>query len=155
MSYQNTIMLKQLRSTLLLIVVAFIIFTGCKKVCDDDLPIIIVQISTAFDDKVGYTETGTFTTSGGIQTSGTFVMGVTFAADSFYCTNKLTAPDGSFTTNMKCSATTMTGSWEVLSGDGRYKGLKGGGTLEMRFPPDVPPGSIGVETLTGTVSFHH
>ena len=144
-------MRKQLKSTLLFIVASSLVFTGCKKHCDDGVPVKIVQISTAFDDKTGYTETGTFTATGGIQTSGTFVMGVTFAADSFYCINKLIAPDGTFTTDMKCSATTMTGSWKVLSGDGRYKGLTGGGTLEMMFPPDVPPGSIGVETLTGIV----
>jgi hypothetical protein len=147
-------MRKLVKSTLLLIALSFIIFTGCKKHCDDDFPMTIVQISTAFDDKSGYTETGTFTTSGRIQTSGTFVMDITFAADSFYCTNKLVAPDGTFTTNMKCSSTTMTGTWEILSGDGRYKGLNGGGTLTMQFPPDVPPGSIGVETLTGMVSYH-
>src|SRR5687767_9645282 len=99
--YQITSMRKQVKSTLLIIAVSFIIFAGCKKHCDDDFPITIVQISTAFDDKSGYTETGTFTTSGRIQTSGTFVMSVTFAADSFYCTNKLVAPDGTFTTDMK------------------------------------------------------
>jgi hypothetical protein len=145
-------MRKHLKSTLFLIAVSFIIFSGCKK-HDDGLPITIVQISTAFDEEKGYTETGTFTTSGGIRTSGTFVMDIIFVADSFYCTNKLTAPEGTFTTDMKCSATTMTGSWEVLSGTGRYKRLNGGGTLVMTFPPDVPPGSIGVETLSGQVFF--
>jgi hypothetical protein len=142
----------QLKLMLLMIAVSFIIFSGCKK-HDDGLPITIVQISTAFDEENGYTETGTFTTSGGIRTSGTFVMDVIFVADSFYCTNKLIAPEGTFTTDMKCSATTMTGSWKILSGDGRYKRLNGGGTLVMTFPPDVPPGSIGVETLSGKVFF--
>ncbi len=104
-------MKKYLKSTLFLIAVSFIIFSGCKKQ-HDGLPITIVQISTAFDEENGYTETGTFTTSGGIRTSGTFVMDVITVADSFYCTNKLIATEGTFTTNMKCSATTMTGSWE-------------------------------------------
>ena len=147
-------MRKQLKSTLVLIAVSFIIFTGCKK-DRDAMPIKIVQISTAFDEEDGYTETGTFTTTGGIQTAGTFVMDITFVKDSFYCINKLIAPEGSFTTNMKCSGTTMTGTWEILSGDGHYKRLNGGGTLEMIFPPDVPPGSIGVEILSGIVFFHH
>lgn len=145
-------MRKHLKPTLFLIAVSFIIFSGCKK-HDDGLPITIVQISTAFDEENGYTETGTFTTSGGIRTSGTFVMDIIFVADSFYCTNKLIAPEGTFTTDMKCSATTMTGSWEILSGTGRYKRLNGGGTLVMMFPPDVPPGALGVETLSGQVFF--
>ena len=139
-----------LKLILLMIAVPLIIFTSCKKT-DDGLPITIVQISTAFDEKNGYTETGTFTTSGGIRTSGTFVMDVIFVADSFYCTNKLIAPEGTFTTDMKCSATTMTGSWEILSGTGRYKRLNGGGTLVMTYPPGV----VGVETLSGKVFFHH
>jgi len=139
----------QLKLVLLLISVSFIFFTGCKK-NHDGLPITIVQTSTAFSEENGYTETGTFTTSGGLQTSGTFVMNVEFVADSFYCTNKLIAPEGTFTTNMHCSGTNMTGSWEILSGEGRYKHLNGGGTLVMTYPPDV----VGVETLTGKVFFH-
>src|SRR6185436_14616921 len=139
----------QLKLVLLLISVSFIFFTGCKK-NHDGLPITIVQTSTAFSEENGYTETGTFTTSGGLQTSGTFVMNVEFVADSFYCTNKLIAPEGTFTTNMHCSGTTMTGSWEILNGEGRYKHLTGGGTLVMTYPPDV----VGVETLTGKVFFH-
>jgi hypothetical protein len=134
---------------LLGIVVSFIIFSGCKK-HDHGLPITIEQISTASNDENGYTETGTFTTSGGIQTSGTFVMNVTFVADSFYCTNKLIAPEGTFTTNMRCSATTNTGAWKILSSTGHYKLLNGGGTLVMTYPPGV----LGVETLTGTVWLH-
>ena len=147
-------MIKQLKSTLFLILLSSIIFTGCKKDRDGS-PVKIVQISTASEEEGGYTETGTFTSTGGIETSGTFVMDISFVKDSFYCTNKLIAHDGTFTTNMKCSATTMTGSWKILSGDGRYKHLSGGGTLVMDFPPNVPPGSIGVETLTGLVFFHH
>ena len=143
-------MIKHLKSTLFLVTVTFIVFSGCKKE-HDGLPITIEQISTAFSEENGYTETGTFTTSGGIQTSGTFVMSVEFVADSFYCTNTLIAPEGTFTTNMHCSGTTMTGSWEILSGEGRYKHLSGGGTLVMTYPPDV----VGVETLTGKVFFHH
>ena len=141
-------MRKHLKSTLFLIAVSFIIFSGCKK-HDDGLPITIVQTATAFDEETS-TSTGTFTTSGCIQTSGTYVMDAIFVADSFYCTNKLIAPEGTFTTDMKCSATTMTGSWQILSGDGRYKRLNGGGTLVM-----TTPGGVDVETLTGKVFFHH
>lgn len=136
----------QLKLFLLLIAVSIIIFTGCKK-HDNGLAITIEQISTAANDEKGYIETGTFTTSGGIQTSGTFVMEVTFVADSFYCTNKLIATEGTFTTNMRCSATTNTGAWRILSGTGHYALLRGGGTLVMSYPPGV----VGIETLTGKV----
>ena len=140
-------MKKYLKFTLLLIGVSFIIFSGCKK-HDVGLPITIVQTATAFDAETGI-QTGNFTTSGSIQTSGTYVMEIIFVADSFYCTNKLIAPEGTFTTDMKCSAITMTGSWEILSGDRRYKRLNGGGTLVM-----TTPGGVDVETLTGLVFFH-
>ena len=139
-------MKSKLKLILLLIAVSFIVFTGCKK-HDNGLPITIEQISTAANDENGYTETGTFTTSGGIQTSGTFVMEVAFVADSFYCKNKLIAKEGTFTTNMRCSATTNTGAWTILSGTGRYTSLRGGGTLVMTYPPGV----VGIETLTGKV----
>lgn len=139
----------KLKFMLLVIALSFSIFSGCKK-HDKGLAITIEQISTAANEEKGYTETGTFTTSGGIQTSGTFVMNVTFVADSFYCSNKLIAPEGTFTTNMRCSATTNTGAWKVLSGTVHYKLLNGGGTLVMTYPPGV----VGVETLTGTVWLH-
>lgn len=136
----------KLKLILLLIAVSFIVFIGCKK-HDNGLAITIEQISTAANDEKGYTETGTFTTSGGIQTSGTFVMEVVFVADSFYCTNKLIAHEGTFTTRLKCSATTNTGDWQVISGTGHYALLRGGGTLVMKYPPGV----VGVEILTGKV----
>ena len=142
-------MTTKLKLMLLFIAASFIIFSGCRK-HEKALNIIIEQISTAANEEKGYTETGTFTTSGGIQTSGTFVMEVTFVADSFYCSNKLIAPEGTFTTNMRCSATTNTGAWKILSGTGHYKTLTGGGTLVMTYPPGV----VGVETLTGTVWLH-
>lgn len=74
-------------------------------------------------------------------------MKVAFVADSFYCINKLIATEGTFTTNMKCSAITNTGSWSILSGTGHYALLRGGGTLVMKYPPGV----VGVEILTGKV----
>src|SRR6476620_8099645 len=129
-------MATKLKLMFLFIAVSFITFSGCKK-HEHGLPITIEQISTASNDENGYTETGTFTTSGGIQTSGTFVMNVAFVADSFYCTNNLIAPEGTFTTNMRCSATNNTGAWKILSGTGNYKLLNGSGTLVMTYPAGV------------------
>ncbi len=125
--------------------VLFLVFTGCKK-HDHALDITIEQISTAVNE-VG-TETGTFTTSGEINTSGTFVMEVMLVGlDSFYCSDKLITSHGSFTASLKCSATTNTGVWTVVSGTGQYSALQGGGSLTMAYPPGV----VGIETLTGTV----
>lgn len=39
--------------------------------------------------------------------------------------------------------------WEVVSGTGRYKGLRGGGSMVARFGSDDP--DQGRETFTGTV----
>ena len=39
--------------------------------------------------------------------------------------------------------------WEVVSGTGRYKGLRGGGSMVARFGSDDP--DEGRETFTGTV----
>jgi hypothetical protein len=138
----------QLKTGVMLLGVSFFILMGCKKEKQNpDLPITIAQTSTMAHEDMGYMETGTFTISGGIQTSGTFEMGVKFVADSFYCTNKLIAPEGTFTTDMKCSATNNTGTWKILSGTGRYNQLNGGGTLVMTYPTGV----VGIETLSGTV----
>jgi hypothetical protein len=143
---KSTNMKIQLKIVAMLSAVSFFLFMGCKK-HDRALYITIVETTTAISEEHGYTGTGPFTITGGITTAGTFVMDVAFVADSFYCTNKLTAPEGTFTTNMRCSATNMTGAWTVLSGTGQYKHLTGGGTLVMTSPPDV-------ETLTGTVWLH-
>ena len=140
---KSTNMKIQLKTVAMLLAVSFFLFMGCKK-HDRGLNITIVETTTAVSEEDGYTATGPFTITGEIKTSGTFVMDVEFVADSFYCINRLTAPEGTFTTDMRCSATNMTGAWTVLSGTGRYKHLSGGGTLVMTSPPDV-------ETLSGTV----
>ena len=136
----------KLKLILLLIAVSFIVFTGCKK-HDNGLAITINQVSLEAN-KNDTQEKGTFTVTGGIQTSGHFIMDIKFVGiDSFYCSNKLIAPEGTFTTSLHCSAITNTGAWSVTDGTGRYALLKGGGTLVMSYPPGV----VGVEVLTGKV----
>jgi hypothetical protein len=39
--------------------------------------------------------------------------------------------------------------WEVVNGTGRYKGLRGGGSMVAKFGSDDP--DQGRETFTGTV----
>lgn len=121
---------------------------GCRKL--DSVPITIIGTYT---DQKGFTFTGTFTTTGGFTTSGTTVMDVAIAGDSLYCTNKFTATGGTFNMQMNCSLTSMTGHWNITAGTGRYSHLQGSGSLFMTFPPDVPPGVLNIETMTGIVSF--
>lgn len=147
-------MKKQLHLTLLLVGLSFIIFTGCKK--DHGLPTTIVLTSLASTPEP-YTETGTFLATGGLSTSGTFVMVIEFVGtDSLHCTVTNTAPEGTFNTILNCSLITNEGKWFVASGDGAYKFLQGRGSLLMRFPPDpnVPAGALGTETQTGVVWLH-
>lgn len=135
----------KLKSTLLLIVITFIFFSACKK--RDALPTTIHQVSLEAN-KDDTQERGTFTATGGINTTGHFVMDIKLVGtDSFYCTNKLIATEGSFTTSMHCSMITNTGAWRIIEGTGRYAFSKGSGTLVMSYPPGV----VGVEDLTGKV----
>ena len=76
------------------------------------------------------------------------------STDSIHCTWTMTAREGTFIMLQDCSLTTMTGSWQIISGTGRYTALRGNGTLTMMFPPNVPPGVLGIETNTGTVWLH-
>ena len=101
----------QLKLMLLLVSVSFIVFGGCKK--PRSYATTIVQVSKSVDKN--NTETGTFTASGGINTSGHFVMEVKYVGtDSFHCINKLSADEGTFTTNMKCSMITNTVEWNII-----------------------------------------
>ena len=45
---------------------------------------------------------------------------------------------------------TQTGSWTIVSGSGAFEGLHGTGGMEVAYDPDDD--SLGLETLTGTVT---
>ena len=45
---------------------------------------------------------------------------------------------------------TQTGSWTIVSGSGAFEGLRGTGEMEIAYDPDDD--SLGLETLTGTVT---
>lgn len=134
---------------LLLFGVSFIILMGCRK--RDGLPTTIIGTYT---DQKGLTFTGTFTATGGLATSGSTVMDVVITGDSLFCTNKLTAPEGTFNMKMNCSFSNNTGHWKITSGTGHYSVLKGSGSLIMTFPPNVPSGVLNIETMTGVVWLH-
>jgi len=144
-------MKKQLNLMLLLLGVSFLVLKGCRK--EDGLSTTI-QLTSLASPKPGV-ETGTFIATGGLSTSGTFVMVIeSVGSDSIHCTTTNTAPEGSFVTILDCSIITNKGKWYVDSGSGAYKFLKGKGSLFMLFPPDVPPGVLGTETQTGVVWYH-
>jgi hypothetical protein len=44
---------------------------------------------------------------------------------------------------------TQTGSWTIVTGSGAFEGLRGTGEMEIAYDPDT---SLGLETLTGTVT---
>ena len=138
----------QLKLTLILLGVSFIFLLGCNKHEDAEQITIIVTHLVLVKPIV---LTGTFTSTGKIHTSGTSLMDVHPVGDSAHCTQTMTTKEGSFTMHQDCSSTNMTGSWYIISGTGLYTHLQGNGTLTMMFPPNVPEGDLGIDTLTGIV----
>ena len=143
----------QLKLMLLLFGVSFIFFMGCKK-HDQGRHVTIASTNLA-SPKPG-TITGTFIATGAFNTSGTQVMLVEpLGTDSIHCHLTATALEGTFTIEMKCEKPPMmNGAWRVIGGTGAYAFLRGSGPLTMAFPPDVPTGTISIETMTGIVWLH-
>jgi hypothetical protein len=138
---------------LLLLGMSLIIIAGCRK--KDGVPTKIVL--TSLESPEAGVETGTFVATGGLSTTGTFVMNIELVGtDSLHCVTVNTANEGTFTTILNCSIVTNEGKWFVQSGTGAYSVLQGRGTLLMRFPPDpdVPAGALGTETQVGVVWLH-
>jgi len=134
----------QLKPMLIFVTATLGIFSGCQK--QEGIYTTIKQVSLTLNKD--NTETGTFTSKGGVNTKGTFIMDVQYVGtDSFYCLNKLISDDGTFTTRMKCSMITNTGAWYVIGGTGKYKLLEGRGNLVMSYPEGI----VGVKVLTGKV----
>jgi hypothetical protein len=66
-------------------------------------------------------------------------------------TTTFSCPDGSLQVSFSPTQQSLVQGdlWEVVSGTGRYKGLRGGGSMVARFGSDDP--DEGRETYTGTV----
>ncbi len=146
---KNTkIMKMQLKLSLFLLGVSFISLVGCKKP-EHDKSITIVVTHTTFVKPIVLS--GTFTATGELNISGSSLMDVTVAGDSAHCTQTMTTKEGSFTMHQDCSS--MSGTWYITSGTGRYTHLQGKGTLTMMKAPDVnlPTGVLGIDTMTGEV----
>ena len=146
-------MKKNLTSMMLLIGASFILFTGCEK-NDNDLstantnsptggvkslgtrtPVVITALNP---DGVFPNQTGTFTASGGLVTSGNCSMNVNVIGYTAHCVLVLEpSTGGTITIAMQCEfvTTPYKGRWEIVSGTGAYANLKGNGSLLM--PDDI------------------
>lgn len=144
-------MKKQMERIIFFLFTLSVVMYGCKK--EEGLKTVITGTNLS-SPKPG-TLVGTFTATGGINTTGTHVMIVKpISADSIHCNWTMTAREGTFVMIQDCSRSNMTGNWYIQSGTGAYAFLNGKGTLTMMFPPNVPAGILGIETNTGTVWFH-
>ena len=93
------------------------------------------------------------------------VLGVSVIGESAFCPGGTTSggSDGpTITTTFRCTAGTLKvqyaptqrslvqgGVWEVVSGTGSFKGLRGGGSMVAKFESDDP--DTGREIFTGTL----
>jgi hypothetical protein len=143
-----------LKSMLLLMGVLFIIFTGFKNAdvrgaqdSKANANHSAVTFTCIYTDGALPTVTGTFTTSGAIEASGTTTMTVHPFANVFHCSQTLVGPEGTITILSDCQKSTMNGSWRIVSGTGAYANLQGNGRLVMTFPAGV----IVIETFSGKI----
>lgn len=105
-----------------------------------------VTITAVYDFSTFPNVSGTFTTSGALNISGTSTMEVHPYANGTkaHCVVKLITPDGTITIHQSCvlAATPSYGRWKIVSGTGDYENLKGSGSLLM--PPNT-------EAMTGVI----
>ena len=144
-------MKSQFKKIIPFLLASLVVMHGCKK--EDGLRTVITGTNLS-SPKPG-TLVGTFTATGGINTTGTHVMIVQpISADSIHCNWTMTAREGTFVMIQDCSRGDMTGKWYIQSGTGAYAFLSGKGSLIMKFPPNVPAGVLSMEINTGTVWYH-
>jgi hypothetical protein len=105
-----------------------------------------VTINAVYDFSTFPHVSGTFTTSGALNISGTTTMDINLNVNAIraHCVIVLTAPDGTITIHQECVFATNPpqGRWEIVSGTGAYANLKGNGSLTM--PPNT-------EAMTGVI----
>jgi len=94
-----------------------------------------VTINSVYDFS-SYPFPGTFTTSGAFETSGTVTMEVDFNSfgNRIHCLYTFLAPEGTFIIREECIYSTPLhgqGRWEIVSGTGAYKNLRGNGSALM------------------------
>jgi len=98
-----------------------------------------VTITAVFPNMTTMPWTGTFTTTGALDISGTASMWVGPNKNGVraHCVVLLTTEEGTITIHQECVFTTNPpkGQWQIVSGTGAYADLKGNGSLTM--PPDT------------------
>ena len=130
---------------LVLLAVSFLLIAGCKKDHIQHRTSTTFTLTLTDQPKPG-TYTGYFTAAGDPTVSGTFTMDVVQEGDSLHCSQTLVVPEkGSTTIISDCSLVTMTGSWYIIKGTGKYSNLWGEGRLLMSFPVNSPE----IEALYG------
>jgi hypothetical protein len=138
-------MQKQLKLTLLFTVASFILFTGFKRdnpvssSIDRNAKRTPVTITGVYDFSTFPNVSGTFTTGGALNISGTTTMDIDpiVPGSIFHCVVTLFASDGTITIHQECEFSTSIpkGQWQIVSGTGAYANLKGNGSLLM--PPNT------------------
>ncbi len=98
-----------------------------------------VTITAVFNNFATMPWTGTFTTTGALEISGTASMSVEANKNGVraHCVVLLTTEEGTITIHQECVFTTNPpkGQWQIVSGTGAYADLNGNGSLTM--PPDT------------------
>jgi hypothetical protein len=95
---------------------------------------------------------GTFTISGAVSDSGTYVDTFRLAGQTLHLVKTLTGGDGSITLSAQgvvrftspTTATFVAGHWRIVSGTGAYADLKGGGTPGASGTADFAAGTVTV-----------
>jgi hypothetical protein len=106
-----------------------------------------VTITAVYDFSTFPNVTGTFTTGGALNISGTSTMHVDlnpFNGIRAHCVVTLTASNGTIIIDQQCQFATPPpkGRWEIVGGTGAYANLNGHGSLTM--PPNT-------EAMTGVI----
>ena len=98
-----------------------------------------VTITAVYNFSTFPNVSGTFTTTGALNTSGTTTMAINPNANGTraHCVIVLTSELGTITIHQECEFATSPakGQWQIVDGTGAYANLKGNGSLLM--PPNT------------------
>lgn len=98
------------------------------SVQDKPVPTTITLTYTGGEWPITY---GTFTSEGGLTTSGTATMVIHEFGNVWHCLTTFTSEQGTFTIREECNRTTYVGQWQIMDGTGAYENLHGNGKLAM------------------------
>ena len=105
-----------------------------------------VTINSEYDFS-SYPFPGTFYTHGALEIAGTVTMEVDINSNGnrFHCLYTFVAPEGTFIIREECVYSTPLqgqGRWEIVSGTGAYKNLRGNGSSLMPGNEEIWKGFI-------------